>query len=119
MIRHFRILAVVLLTTALLWVPLPFASITRVGQMIVGTVAFVLLALVLAGVPRWRDLRPAALPAAALAVIGLWGVVQSLPLPAGLLRWLSPGHQQLYEAAGMEGGPLSLAPAASLRAALF
>jgi O-antigen ligase len=119
MIRHFRIASVVLLAAALVWVPLPFASVTRLGVVVVQGIAFTFLALVLAGVPRWRDLRPAAGPAVVLGLVALWGLVQSLPLPAGLLGWISPRHLELYAAAGVDGGALSLAPEASRRAAFL
>jgi O-antigen ligase len=119
MIRHFRFPSVLLAAAALIWVPLPFASVTRTGELIVQLVAFCLLAVVLAGVPRFRELGPAAAPVALMVAVALWGLVQSVPLPGGLLGWLSPETQLLHAAAGNDGGSLSLAPAASRRAVLL
>jgi O-antigen ligase len=76
-------------------------------------------------VERPQDLRPALVPAAALAAVALLGLAQSLPWPAGFVRLLSPAHADLWrQAAELAGAPaaaadhLSFAPAASRAAAL-
>lgn len=87
--------------------------------------AFAALAGAAWGVERPHDLRPAVLPAAALAAVALLGLLQSLPWPAGLAGLLSPGHAELWrQAAELRGasapaaGSLSFVPAASRAAAL-
>jgi O-antigen ligase len=123
MIRHSRLLLTVLLTGVLLWAPLPFGGVTPWAVASLQVLAFLALALA-ALAARPAELRPVLLPAAALAGVALFGLVQSLAWPAGLVAVLSPGHAELARGAaslpGVEGGlpHLSLAPAASRSAAL-
>lgn len=118
-IRHFGTGVAVILALLLLWAPLPFASVTRWGSAAVQIVAFVALAFA-ALTARSRDLRAVAAPAAALTVIAILGLLQSLPWPLLLASALSPRHAELTAAvAGIdERAPLSLAPDSSVRTAL-
>ena len=110
-IRHFGTGVAVILALLLLWAPLPFASVTRWGSAAVQIVAFVALAFA-ALTARSRDLRAVAAPAAALTVIAILGLLQSLPWPLLLASALSPRPAELTAAvAGIdERAPLSLAP---------
>ncbi len=118
-IRHFGTGVAVILALLLLWAPLPFASVTRWGSAIVQTAAFAALAFA-ALTARARDLRAVAAPAAALTMIAVLGVLQSLSWPRMFASVLSPRHASLMAAvAGVDGpSPLSLAPDSSGRTAL-
>ncbi len=110
MIRHADRLVTGLLALLLLWAPLPFGSVTPRGAAGLEVGAFLALALALAlvGAARARGeepppgalgaLAPVAPAILALAAVALWGLLQSLPLPAGLLA-LSPGHARLFAGA--------------------
>src|SRR5512143_1346736 len=103
-------LAVVLLLLTL-WVPLPFASITRGGQVIVQSVAF--LALALCCFDASRLIRRTIVPALAIAGVGLIGLLQAARWPAGWVERVSPRHAELYaDAATLAGAKLD--PALSL-----
>lgn len=116
-------MAAALLALAVAWAPLPFASVGRSAEAALIVAAAVALALAATGLRGRRDLAPAA-PALALVALALFGLVQSLPLPAGWVAALSPEHARLHaeaaEALGREPGPaaLSLAPAVSRWTAL-
>lgn len=114
-IRHFGTGIAVALALLLLWIPLPFASVTRWGAAIVQAVAFVALACA-ALTARSRDLRAVAAPAAALVLIAGIGVLQSLSWPRAAASVLSPRHAALAEVD--EPAALSLAPDSSARTAL-
>lgn len=114
-----------LLCLLLSWAPLPFASITRGGQVVVQVGAFAILALGILTARSLQPLRAVAFPAAAIAAIGLMGLLQSLPWSARVVSLLSPEHGRLAAeaAAAAPGGArtvaaLSLAPAASRATAL-
>ncbi len=111
------------LALLLLGAPLPFGGVTPWATAILQGMGFAARGLAAWVVERPRDLRPAALPAAALAAIALLGFLQALPWPAGLVDLLSPGHAEAWRrAAELSGTPaadhLSFAPAASRAAAL-
>ncbi|MEM7049154.1 MAG: O-antigen ligase family protein [Acidobacteriota bacterium] len=105
------------------WAPLPFGGAEPLAELVQRlTVCTVLLLIALRGYRsgRLRHLRWPLLACAALALLAL---VQSLPLPGGLVATLSPEHGRLFAAAGeLLGEPvtaaLSLAPSASRSAAL-
>lgn len=123
MIRHPEWVLAGLLAILLLWAPLPFGGVTPWAATSVQVLAFCALALAVASVGRIGDLRPAAVPAAAVAAVALLGAVQALPLPEGVVRLLSPEHVRLSrEAAEVAGAAvtprLSLAREASVSAAL-
>ncbi len=111
--------------------PLPFASVGPGSVAALQAAAGLALALA-APVALRRSAGPVAAPAAALAGLALWGLIQALPLPAGLLALLSPerarwgGRAAEALAAGASEGlaaavpsTLSLAPGDSARAALL
>lgn len=123
MIRHSDRVLAGLLATLLLWAPLPFGGVTPWAAASLAVLCLSALALAAASVDRLADLRPAVAPAAALAAVALLGAVQSLPLPEGVVRLLSPEHARLHrEAAEIAGAAipagLSLAPSATREAAL-
>jgi len=124
-IRHSAWLLTGWVALLVLWAPLPFGGITPWATAILQGAAFAALILAAWVVERPRDLRPAAVPALALAVIALLGFAQSLPWPAGVAGLISPGHAEAWrQAAELPGMPgraaehLSFAPAASRAAAL-
>lgn len=124
MIRPSGTLLAILLTSFLLWAPLPFGGVVPWATTILQVLCFTALALA-AVAARPASLRPALLPAAALAAVALLALAQSFAWPAGLVSFLSPQHAALYGQAealpGMpQGAPhLSLAPAVSRAAALL
>lgn len=133
MIRHSGSVLTALLAALLLWAPLPFGGVTAWAEAGLQALAFCALALAWVAVDRLADLRPVAVPAAALAAVALIGILQALAWPAPLVALLSPEHARLHRhaaalagAAAEASGPvargqaarLSLAPAASLSAAL-
>lgn len=123
MIRHSGWAATAAWVALLLWLPLPFGSVTPRAAAVaqVGVfVAFALAALANQSASAWRRV---AVAAAALAGIALLGLVQLAPWPAGLVRWLSPEHARLYagaaELVGRSVAPrLTLAAEATLPAVL-
>jgi O-antigen ligase len=128
MIRHSGLVLTALLTLILLFAPLPFGGVTAWAEATLRVAGFLALALAAIALERPLALRPAAVPAAALAAVALLGLLQSAPLPARLVAFLSSGHAGLQRqaAALVEGPPLagtslaglSLAPTASRSAAL-
>jgi O-antigen ligase len=125
MIRHSSAALTALLAGLLLWAPLPFGGVTSWGEASLQVLAFGALALAMAAIDRPAELRPVALPAAALGAVALLGCLQALPWPEALVRLLSPGHAHLHEQAvallgAAAAGParFSVAPAASRAAAL-
>ena len=130
MIRHSGLVLTALLTLILLFAPLPFGGVTAWADATLRAAAFLALVLAAVSLERPAALRPAAVPVAALAAVALLGLLQSAPLPAGLVALLSPGHGGLQRqaAALVEEEPalaarlslarLSLAPTASRSAAL-
>jgi hypothetical protein len=124
MIRHSGLLLTALLTCVLLFAPLPFGGVTAWADASLRALCFLALALAAAAVEKPSALRPVAVPAAALAAVALLGLLQSAPLPAGLVAFLSSGHAGLQrQAATLLEGPapparLSLAATASRSAAL-
>ncbi|HXO43279.1 MAG TPA: O-antigen ligase family protein [Thermoanaerobaculia bacterium] len=125
MIRHSNVALTGLLAALLLWAPLPFGGVTTWGEATLQVLAFCALALTIAASQRLSDLRPVALPAAALAAIALLGLLQALPWPEAVVSLLSPGHARLHDqAAALIGaaaaGParFSVSPAATRAAAL-
>lgn len=124
MIRHSDRVLAGLLATLLLWAPLPFGGVTPWAAASLAVLCFCAFALAAVSVDRLAELRPAVAPAAALAAVALLGAVQSLSLPEGVVRLLSPEHARLErEAAAVAGAAispgLSLAPSATREAALF
>lgn len=125
MIRHSAWLLTGWLALLLFAAPLPFGGATPWATAVLQGAAFAALVLAAWAAESPRGLRPAALPAAALVAIALFGLLQSLSGPAGIAGLLSPGHAELWGqaaeipgAAEASGVPLSLAPAASRAAAL-
>lgn len=115
-----------LLAAALIWAPLPFASVQPWSEALLRVTLFAALALALAGREALAALRPVAVPCLALCGLALLALVQSLPWPAGLVGLLSPRHLELHRAAAVALGggaepaalTLSLAPGASRATAL-
>jgi len=125
MIRHSGAALTALLGALLLWAPLPFGGVTTWAEATLQVLAFCALALAMAVIQHPRDLRPVALPAAALGAVALLGLLQALPWPAAIVALVSPGQARLHDqAAALLGaaaaGParFSLAPAATRAAAL-
>jgi len=124
MIRHPAARAAPL-AILLFWAPLPFASAGATARTGLALAAFLTLALALWSEPVTPRALPAALVAAALAALALWGFVQSSSWPAGLASTLSPSHALLARASSQSLGlatperiRLSVAPSASRSAAL-
>jgi O-antigen ligase len=126
MIRHSGLVLTALLTLVLLFAPLAFGGVTAWADATLRAAGFLALALAAGAVDRPSALRPAAVAIAALAAVALLGLLQSAPLPAGFVAFISPGHAGLQrQAAALVEGParlslawLSLAPTASRSAAL-
>jgi O-antigen ligase len=126
MIRQAEWLVAGAVSILLLWAPLPFGSVTSWSEALLQVAIFALFALALASGQAPGALRRTAKPAAALAGIGLLGLLQSLPCPRSLAEVVSPGHVRLFDAArdllaaSLAGVPvaLSLSAGESLRAAL-
>ena len=122
----------------ILWIPLPFASVTPWAVLVLETGAFILLssALLVHSRDRYAPKSPRQfrmwtlwIPATALAGIALLGCVQAVPWPRRLVAFLSPTHASLFEraeslaaSAGAGSGagiPMSLGSSQSLAASLF
>jgi O-antigen ligase len=99
MIRHSAFALTALLAALLLWAPLPFGSVTAWAEAGLQTLAFCALALAWVTIERPGELRPVALPAAALAAVALLGGLQALAWPAPLVSWISPEHIRLHRQA--------------------
>ncbi|HEX9800275.1 MAG TPA: O-antigen ligase family protein [Thermoanaerobaculia bacterium] len=124
MIRHPLARAGALLAL-LVWAPLPFGSVTPAAAAALVAAAFAVLALAWTTTSEVALARGARRVGLALAAIAAWGAAQSLAWPAAIAARLSPEHARLAgESAELAGGgepaaiALSLAPAASRRAAL-
>jgi len=98
MIRHLAPVAV--LAAAILWTPWPFGSVVPWAAALAAAAGPAALAVGLFSGARLRSLRPALVPAAALGVLALLGVAQSLAWPAGLVSAISPEHAHLAAEAG-------------------
>jgi hypothetical protein len=126
MIRHSGAALTALLAALLLWAPLPFGGVTSWAAASLEILALCALALAVAVIERPAELRPVALPAVALAGVALLGILQTLPWPAPLVSFLSPGHARLYEQAAAAMGAtagaasrLSVAPVTTRSAVLL
>jgi O-antigen ligase len=122
MIRHSGLVLTALLALLLLGAPLPFGGVTPWAEALLRGICFAALMLAAAAVDSPAQLRPAAVPAAALAAVALLGLLQSAPLPAGLVAALSPEHaslrRQAAQLAAAAPARLTLAAAASRSAAV-
>jgi hypothetical protein len=121
MIRHpFRhpVFVATLIAAALLWAPPPYASVRPEHRAILALGAGLALLLAMLVEDAARPLRLAAPVAAAVAGIGLLGVLQSLPWPEGAVELLSREHARLAALAGADAH-LSLAPSVSRTTALW
>jgi O-antigen ligase len=126
MIRQVDLFAIGLVTLLLLWAPLPFGGVTPWAEASLEVLAFLALAAACLALTSRSDLRPVALPAAALLAVALFGLVQALPWPVPAVALLSPGHADLYRRAAAllapdPGSPprLTVAVAPTLAAALL
>ncbi|HKV09566.1 MAG TPA: O-antigen ligase family protein [Thermoanaerobaculia bacterium] len=122
MIRHSGRLLTGFLALLLLWAPLAFGGVVPWAAASLEILSFCALALALFSVDRLPALRPAAIPALALAAVALLGLIQTLPWPSEVVRALSPEHARLYEEAADLAEPetprLTLALSATRAAAL-
>lgn len=127
MIRHSGLVLAAFLAAFLLGAPLPFGGVTPWAEALLRGAAFLALALSSLALERPAALRPALVPAGALAAVALLGLLQAAPLPAGLVAALSPDHasleRQAAELTEPEDGPqvtprLTLAATATRSAAL-
>lgn len=114
-----------LLLGLVVFAPLPFASVLPRDLAILEAIAFVAAAFAIGRLGRLGELRRTHYPVAALLALAAWGLLQSLPWPAFLVRLLSPAAY----ASGLAGAALlgedapsflapSLAPADSRAVAL-
>ncbi len=95
MIRHSGLALAAFLALFLLGAPLPFGGVTPWAEALLRGGAFLALALAAVALDRPAALRPALVPAGALAAVALLGFLQAAPLPAGLVAALSPDHASL------------------------
>ncbi len=97
--------------------PMYFGSVLPPERGALGLGAFMALAAVVAGRRSSGDLAQHARPALALAAIGVFGIVQSLPWPSGLTRLLAPRIAETWSSTaaftGLSAAPLSLSPEVS------
>jgi len=116
------------LLALLLWSPLPAASVEEWSVFVIELAAALMAAayVLLEPKPSLNPHLPPVLRRLRPVVIALFGflALQIVPLPAGLVRILSPGSygfRELYapEFARIKFMSLSIAPAATLRAGLF
>ncbi|HVN75743.1 MAG TPA: O-antigen ligase family protein [Thermoanaerobaculaceae bacterium] len=113
----------------LVFLPLPFGSVVPWSHAVIQVTAFLLLAVAAVLAPSVAEIRPAILPAACLAAVGLVAAIQGSTVPATIVRNLSPEHARLQAGAaavargsGLERAvpsTLSLNPTASHAAALM
>lgn len=120
------LLTLLALSALVLWAPIPFGSVTYDSRALLQAGCGVVLALAMLAGREEAPPRAARLPALALLLVAAWGVLQSLLLPAGIVRVLSPRAAELRVAAARLVGqpvpqrmPLSLAPDLSLRNACW
>ncbi len=120
-------LAAVLLALVAAWAPLPFASVEPGARLILAIGILTALVLTLLDPPPARSLAPVLPGATALAVVGLWGIVQAAPLPGPVVRALSQPAAEWQEVAARLASQtsddarlhLSLAPDQSLQVGLW
>lgn len=122
MIRHSpgaALAATFLLLVVVALAPLPFGSVLVRERTLIQVVACLALVAALVAHRRRPSLGPAAAPALAIAAVGVYGLLQALPLPLPLARLLAPGvvasWQSTADVLGTEiaRAPLSLAPGAT------
>lgn len=99
--------------------PLYFGSVLPRERVALQVGAFLALAAVVAGRESLAPLAAAARPALAIAAIGCFGFLQSMPWPRGLVELVAPRIAETFAAAAELTGaagrfvPLSLAPSVS------
>ncbi len=110
------IAALILLLIACLG-PLVFGSVLPRERAALQIGAFIALAAVVAGRKTASELGPTTGCALAIAAVGGFGIVQSLPWPRGLTSPLAPRLAEIWSGAaaltGSEAAPLSLSPEVS------
>jgi O-antigen ligase len=105
----------VILALLILWVPLPFGSVLQWSHDVIRVVAAIVLVLAAFKINR-RGLRAVAIPAAAIALVGLLGILQASSWPIDMVESLSPDLARLapsVEDGVIESAPLTLARTAS------
>jgi len=123
MIRHFRWFLVVLLALLVFLAPLPFGGATRTAFTGIQVACFLALAAAMLQARSLAFFQPVRMPVLALAAVGIFGFLQTVPLPMAMVDAISPAHGEIYRSAaaleGQEVQPrLSVAPSASRRTAL-
>ncbi len=128
MIRHSEpgsTLATLVLLAIVVSAPLPYAGVLPRDRAALQIAAFIGLAISMVIKRRLAPLSTIRAPLLALLILGLLGIVQSLPWPSVLAELLSPSIHRLWvEAAEIQGhnapswAPLSLAPAVTRSTAL-
>ncbi|MCP3958369.1 MAG: O-antigen ligase family protein [bacterium] len=99
--------------------PLYFGSVLPRERIALQIGAFLALALALAGKRELIGLRPIKVPLMTVALVGVYGILQSLPWPGFLVAFVSPRLAEVWRSAGTITEtatatiPLSLAPAVS------
>lgn len=126
MILHLGWPATLVLALLTAWAPIPWGSSRPVFVLWleVGALGGFVLAMLRGN--AGRRLRPVAVAMLLFGLFGLYGFVQTLPLPSWLVGWVSPGHAGLYGAAARavaDASPswprLSVAPDVSRGVALW
>lgn len=115
MIRHFDLLStapVGLLLVLILVAPLPLGSIIPLGQVLLQVLALLAFLAVLIASPQGLSGLHARVPALAVAAVGLFGVLQSLPWPRSLVAWLAPPLPSMWDQVGalLDAAPAALLP---------
>ena len=120
------VLALLALCALVVWAPLPFGSVTYEARAGLQAACAVALLLVLPARREGALGRGGRAVALALLLVAGWGLVQTLDLPAAVVRALSPHAAELRGTAATLTGvplparmPLSLAPDLSRRNALW
>jgi O-antigen ligase len=93
-------LAFALLVVLVLWLPLPYGSVTPWGRMALEAGAFAALALAAASSAPAGPLKPAATAITALCLLLALGLFQILPLPGKVLEAVSPASAAIQSQAG-------------------
>ena len=93
----------------LVWAPLPLGSNRDWALAILMALCLVLYAVmaleaILFDRPLLTCLRPYLLPLALLLLVAVWATLQSLPLPEGIVQWLSPVTAQTYRQVSVPAG---------------
>lgn len=125
-IRSPTVLAALVLAGLLAWAPLPFASVTPGGLLVLRVGSLAALALAATAPGGLAAVRPVAVPVGALVGLALVGGLQAVAWPAGLAGAIAPAHRELAEQAralaavdtGAAGVALSLVPEVTLSVAL-